>query len=537
MYLTENKLAEWVSSKKGLLITRTLNNIATFNFKECNHNEIACVTGYHETIKHFFEKIIDNFKSYVTLIIIETDDAYINPLWLNHPKLRHCFTWNKPFEHPKLSGIPIMLNYDRQYDGITKWLSNKIEQSSDEQNQLLCMNCSLRTSPEREDLNNYARDNWNSYCTFIPFTPPINSYIKHSYIEGKIKVDVTNPDCYNEWSKHKFVLSPRGAGEDCHRTWEAIITGCIPIVKSSLLDELYEDLPILVVNDWNEINKDFLERKHLEITEKKRQNGYNMNKLNLEYWTTKIQGKMGNLTHFITYGDNKYANSKKRIISEAHAFNEFDVIRAYGPEDLPTNFKERYSEYLKMPRGGGYWLWRPILLYEHLKTMNQDDILIYLDAGSHINVKGKDRYFEYINLLNNNVNNLGVLSFQMKDQIEKCWTTSNVFKYFNVDLNCDHANSGQYLGGIFILKKNDHSMEYVKKLVAISLINPDLFTDKFNSTQQHSEFKDNRHDQSVSSVLRKIIGSVVIPQDETYHKPYGSEESLKFPFWATRIRL
>ena len=532
MYLTENKLAEWVSSKNGLLITRSINNLSTFNFNECNHNENACITGYTQITKHFFENIIDNFKTYVTLVIIETDNVYINPLWLEHPKLRHCFTWNKPFEHRKMSGLPIMLNYDRQYHGIMKWLSN---QTSNEEKNLLCMNCSLNTSPERSILNNYARDNWSSYCTFIPFTPPLNSYIKHSYIEGKIKIDVTDPGCYDEWRKHKFVLSPRGAGEDTHRTWEAVITGCIPIVKSSLLDELYEELPIVVVNDWNEINEDFLERKYAEITEKKLRNAYNMDKLHLEYWTKTIQTKMGNLTHFITYGDNKYAKSKQRIIREAHSFGEFDVIKGYGPEDLPTNFKQKYSNYLSMPRGGGYWLWRPILLYEHLKTMNDGDIMVYLDAGSYINAKGKERYFEYLDLLKNDINNTGILSFQMSHLSEKKYTTSNIFKHFNVDLNSEHANSGQYLGGIFILKKNEHSMEYVKKLVAISLTNPDLFTDKFNSINQHPEFIDNRHDQSVSSVLRKIMGSVVIPQDETYHEPYGSEESLKYPFWATRI--
>ena len=53
MYLTENKLAEWVSSKNGLLITRSINNLSTFNFNECNHNELACITGYTQIITDF----------------------------------------------------------------------------------------------------------------------------------------------------------------------------------------------------------------------------------------------------------------------------------------------------------------------------------------------------------------------------------------------------------------------------------------------------------------------------------------------------
>jgi hypothetical protein len=530
MYLTENKLAEWVSSKRGLLITRSIHNLATFNFETCKHNEIACITGYPQIIQHFFEAIIDKFKTYVTLIIIETDVVNINSKWLEHPKLKHCFTWNKPFEHPKMSGIPIMLNFDRQYDQITKWISNNNNGSTSKQ--LLCMNCSLNTSPDRTVLNNYAKDNWSSFCTFIPFTPPLNSYVKPSCFEGRIRIDVTNPICYDEWQKYKFVLSPRGAGEDCHRTWEAIIVGCIPIVKSSLLNELYEDLPILVVNDWNEITEEFLERKYTEITAKT----YDMSKLSLEYWTNVIHRKMGNLTHFITYGDSKYSQSKQRIVSEAQAFNEFDVINAYGPGDLPQNFKQKYSSYLNMPRGGGYWLWRPILIYEHFKQMNDGDFLVYLDAGSSINSAGKQRYDEYIDMLTKDPSNTGILSFQMHNQPENQWTTSQIFSYFSVDPHSEHGTSGQYLGGVFILKKTQHSIDYVKQLVSISLTNPDLFTDKFNSLPQHQEFKDNRHDQSISSVLRKKLGSIVIPNDETWYVPFGSTESLKFPFWATRIR-
>ena len=51
---------------------------------------------------------------------------------------------------------------------------------------------------------------------------------------------------------------------------------------------------------------------------------------------------------------------------------------------------------------------------------------------------------------------------------------------------------------------------------------------------KYDEFKDNRHEQSISSVLRKKIGSVVIDGDESWMQPFGRGESLKYPFWATR---
>jgi hypothetical protein len=54
-----------------------------------------------------------------------------------------------------------------------------------------------------------------------------------------------------EMAKCKFVVSPHGHGLDCHRTWEAMCLGCVPIVKSSPLDEFYKRLPVLIVPEWS----------------------------------------------------------------------------------------------------------------------------------------------------------------------------------------------------------------------------------------------------------------------------------------------
>ncbi len=64
--------------------------------------------------------------------------------------------------------------------------------------------------------------------------------------------------------------------------------------------------------------------------------------------------------------------------------------------------------------------------------------------------------------------------------------------------------------------------------------NDRLFTDEFIHGQAQG-FKDCRHDQSILSVLRKMQGTIALP-DETWFVPFGNEESLKHPFWATRHR-
>ena len=51
----------------------------------------------------------------------------------------------------------------------------------------------------------------------------------------------------------RFVLSPPGNGVDCHRTWEAMYLGAIPIVLEKFWPFQHLDLPVLIVNDWFEI--------------------------------------------------------------------------------------------------------------------------------------------------------------------------------------------------------------------------------------------------------------------------------------------
>jgi len=237
--------------------------------------------------------------------------------------------------------------------------------------------------------------------------------------------------------------------------------------------------------------------------------------------------------HLITYGNHVFTNAKKRLLNDAIEFNEFETITGYGPEDLPENFKTTFKDILNLQKGGGYWIWKTIIISEKLKLIKDNDILIYLDSGCKLNPLGKQRFAEYIQLLNNS--EYGIISFQMPNCIEKNYTTIEIFNYFNIEINSDIANNGQYVGGILIMKKNTHLLKIMDLYTKALYDNPLLFTDHYN-INQHKEFIANRHDQSVFSIIRKIHGSVIIDNDESWIIPFGNGESLKYPIWATRLR-
>ena len=109
---------------------------------------------------------------------------------------------------------------------------------------------------------------------------------KHIHFLNK-KVDFQQ--IHDFYSKYQFVLSPRGNGVDCYRTWEAFLFGAIVITKTSSLDKMYIDnnLPVVILQEWDELNDsklvDKLEKwKNIHLKKTKSENI--LPKFNINYW-------------------------------------------------------------------------------------------------------------------------------------------------------------------------------------------------------------------------------------------------------------
>ena len=242
--------------------------------------------------------------------------------------------------------------------------------------------------------------------------------------------------------------------------------------------------------------------------------------------------------HFITYGNNHYTRSKELLEYEAIETGWFDSISTYNDTDLTSEFKKKHATILNMPRGGGYWIWKYDIITEKLNTISENDILVYLDAGCGINKNGRKRFLEYIDILNKDENQCGIISFDNGCK-ERIWTTKEIFNYFNVDdTRDDIKNSGQLMATIMIMKKTSHLEMLFEKYNDVLSSNSLLFTDHYNKNNQEDEFKDNRHDQSIFSLIRKIYGSTIVLDDETWwpNDNFNVPEAQDKPFWAIRRR-
>ena len=113
---------------------------------------------------------------------------------------------------------------------------------------------------------NYIKDNNALQMSRSLICPTIQKHAPKAVVCDAIKI----PDLqyFEKLQTHRFVVSPAGRGLDAHSTWEAMFAGCIPIVPRSSLASLYEDLPVWLVDSWEEVTDEAVERVEKEMLAK-----------------------------------------------------------------------------------------------------------------------------------------------------------------------------------------------------------------------------------------------------------------------------
>ena len=238
-----------------------------------------------------YSRILDTLPYKVVLVSGDCDDTIPNDIFnsekefnsfINSDKIIHWFSQNCAIKHPKLSGIPIGLDYHTRIVE-TRYLGGQMS-AEDQEYELLHIINVVKPFYERKVM---------CYSTFH-----FNMQMDRKYTAdrrdaiAKIPADLifkepeplTRNKTFINQSKYAFVLSPHGNGLDCHRTWEALILGCIPIVKTSPIDDLFDELPVLIVKDWGDLTKELLEKTINEY----RNMTFNYDKLTFKYWMDKI---------------------------------------------------------------------------------------------------------------------------------------------------------------------------------------------------------------------------------------------------------
>ncbi len=239
-----------------------------FGWPNSRFNPLNIKEGDVIYVIYKYPDFLSTYHHKISAPYVFVSNQYLQPVseeclpYLDDPKLLFWFAQNPGILHRKL--IPIPLGVDFRFDSKRVKTLEEYRTKSFEKKYLLYMNFSLYTNiPVRSKVYELFKN--QPYC----------------YVQSKLNYESYLEDLGRSY----FVLSPQGEGLDCFRTWETLYMGSIPIVESSALNPLFENLPVLIIDRFEQISEEFLKEKYEEMRHKK----YRMEKLTSQYWIEKIR--------------------------------------------------------------------------------------------------------------------------------------------------------------------------------------------------------------------------------------------------------
>jgi hypothetical protein len=212
---------------------------------------------YTDWLKLFEIKILPKLNYEFTLVTHnadhQIDERHLNVL--NNSNLKKWYGMNCHIEHPKLHSIPIGIANEKWIHGNKEELEEIV--NSDINRDSLCYsNFEISTNTnKRNNIFNIVKN--KKFIDIETSKLPFKEYLL------KLK-------------KYKYVISPPGNSIDCHRIWESIYLGTIPIVEKHTALNFFNDLPILFVNSFEEVTEELLNDKTIynDLKNKNKEKAY-----------------------------------------------------------------------------------------------------------------------------------------------------------------------------------------------------------------------------------------------------------------------
>lgn len=222
---------------------------------------------------------------------------------LENKNLIKWFGTNVGLNHPKLVSIPIGITksipfIEKNNEGLEhmSWLVHYIETPIESLLKTFLPKNNITDKSKKLLYVNFTKNNSDEGFCLHKFSNIRLNAIK-ILTEKKLYTEETKlmpwEQYIQELAKYKFCLSLPGRGLDCYRTWESLAVGVIPIVIRSC-EDLYNDLPIVIIDDINELNEEFLNNQFENIV--KNINNFNWSKLEQSYWCEKVRESIKSFT-------------------------------------------------------------------------------------------------------------------------------------------------------------------------------------------------------------------------------------------------
>jgi len=202
----------------------------------------------------------------------------------------------------------------------------------------------------------------------------------------------------------------------------------------------------------------------------------------------------------ISYSNERFQRQLQLNKKSAIEVGEVDEYYSYGPNDIDPVFKEKNKDILSRSRGNGYWLWKPYIINKTMiEKLKYGDYLIYTDAA--ILYMNSTRLI--INFMKEHKAKIWGNKLTLK---ERTWTKRDALILMDADTPY-YYDTNQYMAGIQVYQKSKYAIKFIQDLLKYSQ-DVRIITDDNNVMGKENlpGFRENRHDQTVFSLLLKKYG-------------------------------
>jgi len=215
---------------------------------------------------------------------------------------------------------------------------------------------------------------------------------------------------------------------------------------------------------------------------------------------------------FVTYATSAHYEEQRNLSIQLAKNMGVTNFLNYTQNDLKQSFKEEYAHILQHSRGSGYWVWKPYIILETMLNTNAE-IVIYCDSGSGTT--------ETLQNIINKVRAYKLVGFELV-HLQSAWTKRDAFILTDTDNSRQH-NALQRCATMLAIVNTPETRQFVQQWLDYCK-DERIVTDQSNVLgSDYTGFKENRHDQTIFSLLTYKIGiGMFFPITSLLHHSVGS---------------
>ena len=235
------------------------NNLITFINLEIDIKEndiVYCQLDYLEVLFRLIKKLdFNNIK----IISTQSDRKINKSLFDRKPNcISKWYSINVDYKHPQLVPIPL---------GIASYRNTKSVIFSD-----------FTNLKHNNKIDKSVYTNFNVNTNYFHRIKAQRAIV--NYLGQNVKENVDYASYLVNLRSSVYCVAPWGNGYDTHRFWESLYSGTIPVTMVCTHYESFSDLPVILVNSYDEIKTI---QQELNFFEK------NIEKLNINWWIDEIK--------------------------------------------------------------------------------------------------------------------------------------------------------------------------------------------------------------------------------------------------------